>query len=142
MVRRRKDRGFTLVELLIALAISMVGLLGLMALQMIAIRANGASRNFAEAVSLAQEKLEMLQIAPVATFTTTAAVTEVLTPTSTPRSPSQFTYNRVTTITTNGTQAIFKVEVNWADANLSNGVVTYAATATTHKVTMYDLRSL
>jgi prepilin-type N-terminal cleavage/methylation domain-containing protein len=135
MVMRRRDRGFTLVELLIALAISMVGLIGLMALQMVAIRSNASSRNFAEATALAQEKLEQLQIAPVSTLVT-STTTENNVPPS-PNNTNQAVYTRVTTITTNGSQALLKVDVKWND---SYAVVGFAGKL--HTVTMFDERTL
>jgi prepilin-type N-terminal cleavage/methylation domain-containing protein len=59
--RQPRSRGFTLIELMIAMALTAVGLLGLVAMQSIAIRGNMMSRNFGEAVGLAQQRLEAVQ---------------------------------------------------------------------------------
>jgi prepilin-type N-terminal cleavage/methylation domain-containing protein len=130
----KKEKGFTLVELLIALAISMVGLLGLLALQMIAIRANANSRNFSEAVGLAQEKLESLQVLPFANLVggTTAETSLAASPGS-----ALTIYSRNTIITTavplNGTTVTkLEVDVSWADTSVGGK---------THTVTLVDLRT-
>jgi type II secretory pathway pseudopilin PulG len=59
--RRRSRGGFTLVELLISMGLSTVGLLGLISLQMVAVRGNMSSRAFTEATGLAQERQEYVQ---------------------------------------------------------------------------------
>jgi prepilin-type N-terminal cleavage/methylation domain-containing protein len=64
--RRAAQRGFTLIELMVSMALSTIGLLGLMALQMIAVRGNMMSRNFGEAVSVAQQRLETAARTPYA----------------------------------------------------------------------------
>ncbi len=61
MVRRRRARGFTMVELLVSMALASVGLMGLLALEVTATRGNANSRNFLEATSIAQERLEQAQ---------------------------------------------------------------------------------
>jgi prepilin-type N-terminal cleavage/methylation domain-containing protein len=72
-VRRRRARGgFTLIELMVSMALSTVGLLGLLALQMIAIRGNMMSRNFAEAIGVAQQRLEVAGHTPYASLSTLA----------------------------------------------------------------------
>lgn len=52
------------------MALTTVGLLGIMALQVIAIRGNMMSRNFGEAVGLAQQRLESVQYALYANLST------------------------------------------------------------------------
>ena len=69
MVARRKSGGFTLIELLVSMALSTVGLLGLLALQTIAIRGNIMSRNFTEAMGIAQQRLETVQMTPYNSIT-------------------------------------------------------------------------
>jgi prepilin-type N-terminal cleavage/methylation domain-containing protein len=70
--RRAGQRGFTLIELLVAMALSTIGLLGLMALQMIAIRGNMMSRNFGEAIGIAQAQLEVAAHTAYASLSTLA----------------------------------------------------------------------
>jgi prepilin-type N-terminal cleavage/methylation domain-containing protein len=53
--RSRADHGFTLVEIMVALVILLVGILGLMRLQMFGLHANQASRTHTSALQLARE---------------------------------------------------------------------------------------
>ncbi len=55
---RRGQRGFTLMELLITLAVSVIGMTGVMALQLATTRTNQGAANAAEAVTIAQRTLE------------------------------------------------------------------------------------
>jgi prepilin-type N-terminal cleavage/methylation domain-containing protein len=104
-------RGFTMVELLIALALSMVGLLGLLALQMTAVKGNANSRNYAEATALAQEKLEQLQTLPYANLAASAESNIGANPGS-----SLTPYTRtVTIVSDNGTTKVLQVVVSWPD---------------------------
>ena len=116
--RRGGARGFTLIELLIAMALATVGLLGLIALQSIAIRGNMMSRNFGEAIGIAQQRLELAERTPYASL---AAMTPIDAACSTdtssattacqsgtdgiapdPNTTTQSIYRRCTTVTDNG----------------------------------------
>ncbi len=57
---RRTQRGFTLVEVMLSVAISATCLMGLTNLQVSAKRANGRSRELSLATALAQSKLEQV----------------------------------------------------------------------------------
>jgi type IV pilus assembly protein PilV len=57
----QRSRGFSLLELLVALAILSVGLFALAGLQKTAIEGNAASRNLTSAVFLAEAKMNELQ---------------------------------------------------------------------------------
>ena len=56
----QRQRGFTLIEVMIALVILTVGLLGLASLQMSAIKGNHLSDNITSALTLAEDKMEEL----------------------------------------------------------------------------------
>jgi type IV pilus assembly protein PilV len=58
------QKGFTLIEVLVALVILTVGLLGVTAMQITAIRGNHFSGNLTRATVLAQNKLEELKHLP------------------------------------------------------------------------------
>jgi len=129
--RRRAagQRGFTLVELLIAVALSTVGLLGLLALQMIAINGNMMSRDFGEAIGIAQERLEVAARTPYASLpalaeTATASIDPTTDAPTTTSSP-QAIYTRTTTVTANADATTdVQVVVTWNDARNRSHAVT------------------
>lgn len=151
--RRKRSRGFTLIELLVAMALTTVGLVGLVALQSIAIRGNMMSRNFGEAMGIAQSRIEeaehtlytnlpaMTEGACVATSPPTTpscngAVLSNLSPD--PASTTQAIYSRCTVATTDLTnnKTTIQVTVCWNDLAY-NGVTN----KTKHAVTLYTVRS-
>ena len=137
--RERRARGFTLIELLIALALATVGLLGLLALQSIAIRGNMMSRNFGEAIGIAQARLESAERTPyVSLASMTPADPACSTDTSTSakacqsgtdgispfidaystNSAYQANYRRCTTVTDNGDNtSTVLARVCWQDTS-------------------------
>jgi len=61
---RRQSQGFTLIEVMIALVILAVGLLALMAMQIVSIKANAFSSEMTYSTMLAQRQLETLKNLP------------------------------------------------------------------------------
>jgi len=61
---RRKQKGFTLVELLVAAALAGIGFLGLAALHGASIRATSVGRNTSVATTLATQQLEAMRRTP------------------------------------------------------------------------------
>src|SRR6185312_10302222 len=151
--RRKRSRGFTLIELLVAMALTTVGLVGLVALQSIAIRGNMMSRNFGDAMGIAQSRLEEAEHTlyanlPAMTEGTCAATSPPTTPTCngavlTTLSPEQAStteaiYSRCTVATTDLTnnKTTIQVTVCWNDLGY-NGVTN----KTVHAITLYTVRS-
>jgi len=66
--RRGQQGGFTVVEVLIALLVLLIGMAGMLSLQLTAMKATGFSRHATEATILAEDRLEFLRTAPVATL--------------------------------------------------------------------------
>jgi prepilin-type N-terminal cleavage/methylation domain-containing protein len=62
---QRREEGFTLIEVLIALLVLMVGMAGILSLQLTAMKATGFSRHATEASSLAEDKVEDLRTVPL-----------------------------------------------------------------------------
>jgi prepilin-type N-terminal cleavage/methylation domain-containing protein len=58
MRRPRGQAGFTMVELLVTLAVSAIGIAGLLALQITTVRTNATSSQAAEAVTVAERTIE------------------------------------------------------------------------------------
>lgn len=108
----------------------MVGLLGLMSLQGVAVRANGSSRNMAEAIGLAQQRLELLQLSPFATLNTKNLTEPYIAPSE--DTSVQNIYNRVTVVTVGAATTTLTVTVSWADPDIAGR---------THQVSMASVRS-
>ncbi len=66
--RPRRDEGFTLLELVIAMGILAVGLLGVATAQIWAINRTSQSRHLSQALHLAQQQMELFHATPVATL--------------------------------------------------------------------------
>ena len=62
---RKGERGFTLIEVLIALLVLMVGMAGILSLQITSMKATSFSRHATEASSLAEDKVEDLRTVPI-----------------------------------------------------------------------------
>ncbi|HWO27021.1 MAG TPA: prepilin-type N-terminal cleavage/methylation domain-containing protein [Kofleriaceae bacterium] len=60
---RRRQRGFTLLELLITLGITTIALIGLLSLHVSLVRGNDSASRFAEATQIGQAALESLRAA-------------------------------------------------------------------------------
>ena len=126
--RRRKNAGgFTLIEVMIALVVSLVGLLGALGLTMSIMNGGTFSRYLTEASTLAQSRLEAINsqvitlTAPangtVQTETTLDAYGNVVTATG--------QYTRTTTwgTTSDGLRRSIVVNVSWVDgANVTHNV--------------------
>ena len=108
---RRSDGGFTIVELLIALSLMFVSLLGMMSLQVIAQRAARQSRAMTEAVALAQDRLEMTRRLPVIGLTGSAeaALDEK------GQAIASGAYRRTMTVTPTPGGSLVRVDVSWTD---------------------------
>jgi type IV pilus assembly protein PilV len=60
------ERGFTVVEVLIALLVLLIGMAGILSMQFTSVRANAFSRHATEASILAEDKMEDLRTTPSA----------------------------------------------------------------------------
>lgn len=65
MIRRRRERGFTLLELLITLSVTTIGLIGLLALHLSIARGNDGASRSADAQQIAASELESLRALPL-----------------------------------------------------------------------------
>ncbi len=91
-VREKKDNGFTLIEVLIAIIILSVGLLGMAALTVGIIQGNKFSNDLTTATTLAQDEMEDIRrLGYSGTSATTTTVTENYN-----SIPGYATYKRVT----------------------------------------------
>jgi prepilin-type N-terminal cleavage/methylation domain-containing protein len=65
---RRRERGFTVIEILVALTVLALGIAGIMSIQMTALRATAYNRHAAEASVLAEDRMELLRAQPAETL--------------------------------------------------------------------------
>ncbi|RMG57707.1 MAG: type IV pilus modification protein PilV [Deltaproteobacteria bacterium] len=80
---RKKNGGFTLLEVLVALVILAVGLLGLALFQVTAISANKSGNYFAQATFIGQQRLENFRAQDFSTITTSDGINGTTPDTST-----------------------------------------------------------
>jgi type IV pilus modification protein PilV len=109
--RGRAQRGFTVIEVMIALTILLVGIAGLLSMQLTAMRATSFSRHATEASMLAEDKMEALRTEPFATLVS-GTETEV---DSRGLANSGGIYTRDWTVTVVGSDTFVKVEVAWPE---------------------------
>ena len=69
MRRPEKSRGFTLIEVLIAIVVLSISILGVASLMTTTTKYNASGRQMTEAVTLAQNRLEQLRVSPWANIT-------------------------------------------------------------------------
>jgi hypothetical protein len=114
----------------------MVGLLGLMSLQMVAIRGNMSSRAFTEATSLAQERQEYLMTVPYSSLASVPAEATSPLLNAQGQRVSAGIYSRATTVAACAGIANclnVTVVVSWNDFELGS--------SKTHSVTLFQRRT-
>jgi len=67
------NKGFTIIEVLIAMAIFAIGILGVATMQISSINGNASVRKYSEAAAFAQDQIELLMSAPFSTMPMPAA---------------------------------------------------------------------
>jgi type IV pilus assembly protein PilV len=105
---RRPERGFTLIEVMIALMILLLGIAGLLSMQLQALRATSFSRHASEASALCEDKMEELRTIPSATLTNGSDQVD-----SRAVDDSQGLYTRTWTIDTSTGNTILTVQTAW-----------------------------
>jgi len=128
--RRTAQRGFTLLELLITLGITTIGLIGLLSLHLSIVRANDSTNRSSEATVIGNRTLEELRAMRIADMMTTltgnpAGVPPVdTTILGTVAGRNGVTYARrvqVTALTADTTLWRVRVEVSWTDDGAAVG---------------------
>lgn len=119
----RSDAGFTLIEVMIAILLSAICVIGMIGLFRVQTRASGFSRREVEAAVLAQDKLEDLRTkaASAAAVTVTETGLDAMGRYPTPPGP----YTRTSEITISGTLVTLKVSVQWDDGSAVRSVVVH-----------------
>src|SRR3954471_7570480 len=109
-------RGFTLIEVMIAMVLTALAVMGIIALYVTETRASGFSRHTTEAAVLAQDKLEYLRArGPAAVVNTTEAnITE--------RAVAGGIYTRIAAESLTATYADIAVTVSWSDDGIPHSI--------------------
>lgn len=130
MLRRRRGRrqaGFTLVELLVTMAITVIGLMGLMSLYVVTSRSNSLGAQSGEAVAVAERTLEEARAASVADLLAThgLATLPIDVNLNTVAGRAGTTFGRrlqVTELTAVSTNLVkIRVDISWTDSGATPG---------------------
>lgn len=115
------EEGFTLIEVMIALLLLLIGVAGVLSLQMVSVKATGYSRHATEATILGEDKMEEL-------FSVAAA--DLIDGTDTVDSDgvgnAAGLYTRTWTIASAGTIALVTVGVTWQEKGAESHTITLA----------------
>src|SRR5262245_28120650 len=113
VTRRTQESGFTMIEVMVAMLLTALTVIGVLGLYRVETRASGASRRETEAAVLAQDKLEELrtQAAPTANSTGTDQPIDQFSPSST----NFFTRNWSVTVSADAAVYNIVVDVTWDD---------------------------
>uniref|UniRef100_A0A7C4KFG1 Type IV pilus modification protein PilV n=1 Tax=Anaerolinea thermolimosa TaxID=229919 RepID=A0A7C4KFG1_9CHLR len=120
IARRKREDGFTLIEVLMAAVILAVGLLGLAAMQTAAIKANYQAKKHTLAVALAENQIESYRNTPYASLPSETKTESGLV------SGDVGHFTRVTTIQNDTPLAGLKtitVSVSWNDGKLRTATI-------------------
>jgi prepilin-type N-terminal cleavage/methylation domain-containing protein len=124
---RRRQGGFTLLELLITMAITVIGLTGLLSLYVVTARGNATTSRSGEAVAVAEatvEEIRNLSLEKLLTEFSVAAL-PIDANLDTVAGRAGVTFNRrvqVTELTATSTNLVkIRVEVTWTDAGAATG---------------------
>ena len=114
MIYSKESKGFTLIEVLVALVILSISLLALAGLMVTTTRNNAAGGNLTEAATFAQDMLERLRVSPL------SAIPLNVTTTDNPVGATGITYTRSwiavpNTPAPNNTLDTITITVSWID---------------------------
>ena len=104
LIKRAGNKGFTLVEVLIAIVVLSVALLALAGLQIVSIRSNSFGNHMTEAVTLAKDVMEEMK---------DTQWEQIQGSTDNPEGASGIIYRRVCSVTTSDEIKTVTVRVTW-----------------------------
>lgn len=118
MARRGHD-GFTVMEVMVALTVLLIGIGGILSLQISSLRASGYSRHAAEAAVVGEDRIELLRLVPPAQLASGSDVVNEM-----GIADSEGRYTREWTVTLDGTLATIVVEVKWVERGKDDHSIT------------------
>jgi len=118
MAAQPVNKGFTLLEVMIAMVLTALAIMGIIALYVTETKASGFSRHTTEAAVLAQDKIEFLRTQASGPVNTTE------TNLNERAQPASGIYKRTTTETViAGQYADIMVQIDWNDDGISHTIV-------------------
>jgi prepilin-type N-terminal cleavage/methylation domain-containing protein len=117
--RRKREEGFTLIEVMIAMVLTAIAIMGIIALYVTETKASGFSRHSTEASVLAQDRLEKLRLlgSPPLNIVLTSE------PNLNERAATGGIYTRKYSVTVGTNYADLYCEVDWSDDGIAHQVV-------------------
>jgi len=111
-LRRGEEGGFTLIEVLIALLVLLIGMAGILSLQLTSMKATSFSRHATEASSLAEDKVEDLRTVPLGSARFANGTDQV---DARGVADAEGPYTRTWTINPGAETTIVNVSVSWTE---------------------------
>ena len=108
------DKGFTLLELVVAILVFAVGILGIAKMQSLSVMGNSYGMHMSQAVNIAQDKLEELQDLPVSSNTFGIGTPSITPFTKTVDGVDYTIQYNVKQVAALGAREV-EIEVQWAD---------------------------
>jgi len=118
LIKRGESKGFTLVEVLVAIVLLSVALLALAGLQIMSIRGNSFGNHMTEAVTLAKDVMEEMK---------NTQWEQIQGSTDDPQGASGIVYHRVCSVTPSDEIKTVTVRVTWDNGNHQVALVTKIA---------------
>jgi Tfp pilus assembly protein PilV len=121
---RRQQAGFTMIEVMVAVLLTALTVIGVLGLYRIQSRASAFSRRETEAAVLAQDKLEELRTQAAAGVTSGSDTPpDQFSPVS---PPNNYFFNRSWTVTSDASAITIEVEVTWNEDGITRSVTVHA----------------
>lgn len=113
---RRGERGFTLIEVMIALTVLLIGFAGVLSLQLTSMHATSFSRHATEASVLAEDKVEELRTVPMVSLVGGDDEVDARGKTVVQAPESNLFYTREWVVAVGATTTTINVEVKWKES--------------------------
>jgi len=120
VTRRKAQAGFTMIEVMIAMVLTAVAIMGIIALYVTQTKASNFSRHSTEAAMLAQDKIERMRagLGSGGAWATETSINE--------RGSASGIFTRATTMTARTNYWDMVVTVTWADDGQAHTITQYA----------------